>query len=200
MDMGILAQILGWAATILAMTSYGFKKVKTLRIVNLTAAVLFVTYGALIFAPAIIIGNASIAVVHILHLTTKGNFAKFLKDRPAVVWGIFFIYAAIMLAWTCWQVWMGTVVAAEILGTISAVGMVGAFLIGDEKKMRMTSMIFTVGNIIYSALVISAQMIVTNVVALWMNWMRHRESARQDNTEESAGAHETAAGNLLMES
>lgn len=165
MDMFAIAQILGWIAALTATVSYAFKNIRQIRIVNCIAAVFFIIYGALIASPAIIIGNATLAAVHIAYLASDDKFGDLLSSHRKAMWIVFAAYAVFMVSFT----YIGTVSLIEVLGTVSAVGFVGGFLLNDEKSMRIVCSIFIVSYIVYAGFIASAQMAFTNGLSLIVN-------------------------------
>ena len=70
----ILHEWVGYIATAVLLTSFAMKQLRTLRIVNSVACLLFVVYGVLLTnAWPIIISNAAIFVINIYYLFLKKN-------------------------------------------------------------------------------------------------------------------------------
>ena len=68
------AEWVGYIATAVLLTSFAMKQLRTLRIVNSVACLLFVVYGVLLTnAWPIIISNAAIFVINIYYLFLKKN-------------------------------------------------------------------------------------------------------------------------------
>jgi len=68
------AEWIGYAATVVLLISFAMKQLRTLRIVNSVACLLFVGYGVLLSnAWPIIISNAAIFVINIYYLFLKKN-------------------------------------------------------------------------------------------------------------------------------
>ena len=68
------AEWVGYIATAVLLTSFAMKQLRTLRIVNSVACLLFVGYGVLLTnAWPIIISNAAIFVINIYYLFLKKN-------------------------------------------------------------------------------------------------------------------------------
>jgi CHASE2 domain-containing sensor protein len=68
------AEWVGYIATAVLLTSFAMKQLRTLRIFNSVACLLFVGYGVLLTnAWPIIISNAAIFVINIYYLFLKKN-------------------------------------------------------------------------------------------------------------------------------
>lgn len=63
-----MAEIVGIIATILVLVSFLFKNLTVVRYVNIMACIAFVIYGLMISAWSVWIGNAAIAVIHVVYL------------------------------------------------------------------------------------------------------------------------------------
>lgn len=185
-DYSLIAQGIGWAASIFALASYGFKSVAAVRAVNLVGAVLFVIYGVMIAAPGVVMGNAGLAAVQILYLATRGRFADIAEQHRGIVWAAFGTYAAAMGAWVgVAVVWAGMPIS-EILGVIAAAGLIGGFLMADESKMRGVCAWATVAWILYAMLIGSVQVGITNAVALGVNgWKMLKGRKRRRRCDET---------------
>lgn len=177
-DIALVTQTLGWLASLCGICSYACKDFHSVRIVNLVSCIFFVAYGALLGAPAIIIGNGTIGLIHMAYLVSHNRFGDVVKRHFAITWILYAAYAAVMVCWTASQVVFDGSNAAEIVGTISAVGLVAGFLMSDEKKMRWICSAFTVGYIAYAILIASAQMAIMNGFALAVNIWRMMTSAK----------------------
>ncbi|MDA0327043.1 MAG: uroporphyrinogen decarboxylase [Bacteroidetes bacterium] len=69
-----IAEWVGYIATAVLLTSFTMKQLRTLRIVNSVACLLFVGYGVLLTnAWPIIISNAAIFVINIYYLFLEKN-------------------------------------------------------------------------------------------------------------------------------
>ena len=68
------AECIGYIATVVLLVSFTMKQLRTLRIVNAIACVLFVLYGILLSnAWPIILSNAAIFCINIYNLYLKKN-------------------------------------------------------------------------------------------------------------------------------
>lgn len=168
LDIQFIAQVFGWIASILAVASYSFSNVTRIRIVNCTAACFFIAYGIIIAAPAVIISNATLALVHICYLATKGRFGDIISSHAKISIIVFICYAVAMIPLSLLMT-SSSSFAVELLGIVSSIGIVGGFLLPDEKAMRTVCSIALIFNIAYAALITSFQIIVTNSVALCVN-------------------------------
>lgn len=193
----VTAQALGWIASIIAICSYGCKDFRRVRIVNLIGAIFFVAYGVMIVAPAIVIGNATIGAIQFAYLASHDRIGNTIAKHRAATWGLFGIYAVTMIAWTVSNVLSGATVAAELLGTASAVGLAAGFLMSDERKMRIICSICSAGNVAYAGLIASAQMALTNAVALGVNVWRMAIGKRE--TRLAASGEDASAKNRCDE-
>lgn len=191
----VTAQALGWIASIIAICSYGCKDFRRVRIVNLIGAIFFVAYGVMIAAPAIVIGNATIGAIQFSYLASHDRIGNTIAKHRVATWGLFGIYAVAMITWTASNVLSGATVAAELLGTVSAVGIAAGFLMSDERKMRIICSICSAGNVAYAGLIASAQMAITNAVALGVNLWRMASGRRE--TPLPAPSDETSAKNVI---
>lgn len=64
-----MIETLGYLASLLAVISFLMKDVIKLRIINLTACILFIIYGLLIFSIPVVIVNAVVAVIQIIFIS-----------------------------------------------------------------------------------------------------------------------------------
>lgn len=176
MDTMIFTQTIGWIASLCAVCSYCFKNVRSVRIVNCIAAGFFIAYGLMLDAPAIIIGNATLAIVHLSYLLSHDQVGTWIESHLKTTFSIFAVYAIVCIMWTCISTNMNV---TEIIGTVSFVGFVGGFLIPKEIPMRSVCSIALIGNIIYAILLVSPQVGLTNTVSLIANIVRLVQVVRQ---------------------
>lgn len=168
LDIQLIAQVFGWIASILAIASYAFKKVEHVRIVNCTAACFFVAYGIIIEAPAVIISNVTLALVHICYLGTRNKFGELISSHAKMTGAVFACYAIAMVPLSL-AMTSSASPGVELLGVLSSIGVVGGFLIPSEKAMRTVCSVALVFNIAYAVLISSLQIVITNAVALCVN-------------------------------
>ena len=69
--MSIWIEILGIVATLFVLLSFLFNKQKTIRIVNIIGAVVFVVYGILINSISVWLLNGALIGIHIYYLIKK---------------------------------------------------------------------------------------------------------------------------------
>lgn len=169
MDIGIIAQIAGWIASVLAIFSYSMQDVRKIRLVNCVAAAFFIAYGFLLGAPAIVIGNATLACVHLTYLFSHDRFGEVIAKHFRTSILVFTVYAATSIIWVSMSTNMNI---AEILGIVSSVAFVGGFLLPREVPMRVTCSIALVMNVLYAFLIASPQVALTNSVSLAVNVFR----------------------------
>ena len=69
-----IAELVGYIATVVLLTSFTMKRLKSLRIINSIACLLFVVYGIMLSnAWPIIISNAAIFTINLYYLFLKKN-------------------------------------------------------------------------------------------------------------------------------
>jgi len=69
-----IAELVGYIATVVLLTSFTMKRLKSLRIINSIACLLFVVYGIMLSnAWPIIISNAAIFTINFYYLFVKKN-------------------------------------------------------------------------------------------------------------------------------
>lgn len=69
-----IAELVGYIATVVLLTSFTMKSLKSLRIINSIACLLFVVYGIMLSnAWPIIISNAAIFTINFYYLFLKKN-------------------------------------------------------------------------------------------------------------------------------
>ena len=69
-----IAELVGYIATVVLLTSFTMKRLKSLRIINSIACLLFVVYGIILSnAWPIIISNAAIFTINLYYLFLKKN-------------------------------------------------------------------------------------------------------------------------------
>ncbi len=69
-----IAEFMGYIATVVLLTSFTMKRLKSLRIINSIACLLFVVYGIMLSnAWPIIISNAAIFTINFYYLFLKKN-------------------------------------------------------------------------------------------------------------------------------
>jgi uncharacterized protein with PQ loop repeat len=69
-----IAELVGYIATVVLLTSFTMKRLKLLRIINSIACLLFVVYGIMLSnAWPIIISNAAIFTINFYYLFLKKN-------------------------------------------------------------------------------------------------------------------------------
>ena len=69
-----IAEWVGYIATLILLTSFTMKRLKSLRIINSIACLLFVVYGIMLSnAWPIIISNAAIFTINLYYLFLKKN-------------------------------------------------------------------------------------------------------------------------------
>jgi len=66
--MGIWVEIIGVVATAFVLLSFLFKQTVVIRLVNCAGAAVFIVYGALLHAWAVLGMNAAVIIVHIVYL------------------------------------------------------------------------------------------------------------------------------------
>lgn len=182
MDISLVIQVIGWIASLTAVASYSCSKVRNIRIINCVASAFFITYGILLGAPTLIIGNATLALVHLCYLFSCDKFGNYLARHRAGMWIVFGIYAVAMMGYVAVSTSLNT---TELVGTLSAVGFVGGFLMSKERPMRSVCSVFLVGNIIYAAMIFSPQVALTNGVSLAVNLYYLFVKNRSKNTKET---------------
>lgn len=183
MDIALLTQIFGWAASICAVISYTFKNTRNIRIVNCVAAAFFIAYGFLLGAPAVIVMNATLAAVHIAYLTSHDKFGDIIKTHLKMLTAIFIVYAISCISWVCISTNMNM---TEIVGIISSVGFVGGFMLPKERPMRCVCSAALIVNIVYAFMLASPQIAITNSVSLIVNIVRLVQGIRESKMEEIA--------------
>lgn len=169
MDSTVLIEIFGWAASICAVCSYCFKNVHMVRIVNCIAAAFFIAYGVMLDAPAVVVMNATLAIVHIAYLCSHDRVGMLIKQHMKATFAVFAIYAVICIAWVCTSTAFNL---TEIVGIVSSVGFVGGFLLPQERPMRCICSLALIVNIIYAFMLASPQIAITNGVSLVVNIVR----------------------------
>ena len=168
-DTAIIIQALGWAASLFAVGSYCCKDVRTVRIVNCIAAAFFIAYGSMMGTPAVVVMNATLAVVHLAYLLSNDRIGAVIEKHGKVTAAVFAIYAIACVSWVCASTSMNL---SEIVGIVSSVGFVGGFLLPKERPMRTVCSIALVVNIVYAVMIVSPQIAVTNGVSLVVNIVR----------------------------
>ena len=69
-----IAELVGYIATVVLLTSFTMKRLKSLRIINSIACLLFVVYGIMLSNEwPIIISNAAIFTINLYYLFLKKN-------------------------------------------------------------------------------------------------------------------------------
>lgn len=63
-----MAEVVGIIATLFVLVSFLFKNLTVVRYVNILACIAFIVYGLMISAWSVWIGNAAIAVIHVVYL------------------------------------------------------------------------------------------------------------------------------------
>lgn len=184
----LIAQGIGWIASIVAMASYFFKSIRTVRIVSLASCGIFLAYGIMIASVSVIVCNVSIAIIHVLYLVTAGNIGIVIRTNVRKVIAIFAIYTAAMVALSWDAIVTSAIPVIEAIGTISGIGLAGAFLIPDERKMRATCCALSICWIVYAASIASPQILVTNVVSMTANVMNLRMARKTENKGTSAAS------------
>lgn len=185
MDIVLLTQIFGWAASICAVISYTFKNTRNIRIVNCVAAAFFIAYGFLLGAPAVIVMNATLAAVHIAYLVSHGKFGDIVRNHPKMLAVIFIVYAISCIAWVCVSTNMNM---TEIVGIISSVGFVGGFMLPKERPMRCVCSAALIINIAYAFMLASPQIAITNSVSLVVNIIRLVQAHAEKNMKNAGVA------------
>lgn len=168
-DTAIIIQALGWAASLFAIGSYCCKNVHAIRVVNCVAASFFIAYGSMMGAPAVVVMNATLAVVHLAYLWSNDRIGAVIEEHGKVTVSVFAIYAIACVSWVCASTSMNL---SEIVGIVSSVGFVGGFLLPKERPMRTVCSAALVANIVYAVMIASPQIAITNGVSLVVNIVR----------------------------
>lgn len=168
-DTAIIIQALGWVASLFAVGSYCCKDVRTVRIVNCIAAAFFIAYGSMMGAPAVVVMNATLAVVHLAYLLSNDRIGAVIEKHGKATTAVFAVYAFACFSWVCVSTNMNV---AEIVGIVSSVGFVGGFLLPQERPMRTVCSAALVANIVYAVMIASPQIAITNGVSLIVNIVR----------------------------
>lgn len=169
MDTAVIIQALGWTASLFAVGSYCCKNVRAVRIVNCIAAAFFVAYGSMMGTPAVVVMNATLAVVHLAYLLSNDKIGAAIEAHGKATATVFAIYALACISWVCISTDMNL---SEIVGIVSSVGFVGGFLLPMERPMRAVCSAALVVNIIYAIMIASPQIAVTNGMSLIVNIVR----------------------------
>lgn len=160
-----LADIIGWVSAIALASSYALTNIRSMRIANSLGCIGFITYGALLSLPSIILLNACLLLIHLCYLLAPRASEKVMTDHLRTVFILLGIFSIAFIAFTVvvgysWQ---------EMVGVISSLMFVFGWILPDEGKMRKVCAVALSLNIIYAALVASLQVIVTNSISLVIN-------------------------------
>lgn len=190
-----IVEILGWMAAAFVVASYAYKNVRSMRVVNSVASLLFAIYGVLIGAPSIIVLNVTLVAVNMAYIFSDGKFGEVITRYKKASALAFAVYSASILGWVFATSGSNFV---EIIGIVSSIGFIAGFMLPNEKEMRTVCCVAVALNIVYAIMIGSTQIVFTNSLSLIVNIVRLFMIMRDANRLAASRSVKASGGSLFV--